>query len=136
LPGGRIDLGETAEAAALREASEEIGVNPASVRILGALTPLYVLVSRFLVTPFVGVTASRPDFRIAEREVAELIEAPLDQLRDRRILHWDSRTPEGFLIDFPYFSLGHHRVWGATAMMLGEFVSVLDEGFGPSEQPR
>ena len=134
LPGGRIDVGETAEAAALREAAEEIGVMPGDIRILGALTPLYVLVSRFVVTPFIGVAPRRPDFQLAEREVAELIEAPLHHLSDPRTLHWGHRTREGYLLDYPYFRLGDHEVWGATAMILGEFFSLLDDGFAPPGQ--
>lgn len=136
LPGGRIDDGETAEAAALRETAEEIGVDPTTVHLIGSLTPLYVLVSRFLVMPFVGVTASRPDFQPDPREVGELLEVPLDQLRNPGNLHWGHRTREGYLIDFPYFRLGDHQVWGATAMMLGEFVSLLDPGFGPADLVR
>lgn len=133
LPGGRIDVGETAEAAALREAAEEIGIDPARVQLLGSLTPLYVFVSRFLVTPFVGIADARPDFLPAPREVAEIIEVPVDQLRNRSNLQWGHRTREGYLIDFPYFRIADHQVWGATAMMLGEFMSLLDPGFGPSE---
>ena len=143
LPGGRIDDGETAVAAALREAEEEIGVDPSSVRILGSLTPLYVLVSRFVITPFVGVISARPTFRLAEREVSELLEIPLDQLRDRDNLHWGHRTREGYLIDFPYFNITtpdaphdqpSHQVWGATAMILGEFISLIDNDFGPRDR--
>src|SRR5688572_21360821 len=70
LPGGRLDPGEAAEAAALREAQEEIGVDPASIRIVGELSPLWVVVSNFVVRPFVGVTDSRPTFRTDPREVA------------------------------------------------------------------
>ncbi len=126
LPGGRIDAGETAEAAALREAQEEIGVDPASVRILGSLTPLYVMVSRFVVTAFIGVVNARPDFQPASREVAELLEVPLSQLHDPSVLQWGTRTREGYIVDFPYFQIGDHQVWGATAMMLGEFITILD----------
>ncbi len=136
LPGGRIDAGELAEAAAVREAEEEIGVDPAAVRILGSLTPLYVLVSRFLITPFVGVAVARPAFRPAEREVSALLEVSLDQLRDVDNLHWGHRTREGYMIDFPYFDVGDHHVWGATAMILGEFLSLFDEGFSPPDLPR
>lgn len=127
LPGGRIDVGETAEAAALREAHEEIGVDPASVRILGSLTPLYVMVSRFVITPFIGVVDARPDFQPAEREVAELLEVPLSQLRDPGLLKWGTRTREGYVVDFPYLKIGDHQVWGATAMILGELLTILDE---------
>ena len=135
LPGGRIDVGETAEAAALREASEEIGVDPSLVHILGSLTPLYVQVSRFLIMPFVGVATARPHFRLDEREVAELIEAPIPQLQDPTNLQWGHRTREGYLIDFPYFDLDGHKVWGATAMMLGELLLLLNDDFGPPAQP-
>lgn len=126
LPGGRIDAGETAEAAALREAHEEIGVDPSDVRILGALTPLYVFVSRFVVTPFVGVAETRPNFQPAAREVAELLEVPLSDLRDPARLQWGTRTREGYVVDFPYFEIGDHQVWGATAMILGELLSIID----------
>jgi 8-oxo-dGTP pyrophosphatase MutT (NUDIX family) len=124
LPGGRIDAGETAEEAALREAQEEIGVDPASVRILGTLSPIIVNVSRYVVTPIVGITDARPDFRLAEYEVAELIEAPLADLCSESHWKWGNRTREGYLIDYPYFDIAGHHVWGATAMMLGEFTEL------------
>ncbi len=126
LPGGGIDEGEMAEAASLREAEEEIGVDPASVRILGSLTPLYVIVSGFVVTPFVGVVDRRPEFRPEAREVAEILEVPLTQLTDPARRMRGNRTREGYLIDFPYILVEpHHQVWGATAMMLSEFVELL-----------
>ena len=136
LPGGRVDHGEEAEAAALREAEEEIGVDTSTVRILGSLTPLYVIVSGFVVTPFVGVVERRPDFRPEAREVAEILEVPLGELTDPSRRLWGNKTPEGYLIDFPYFAVGMrahhgpgeggapHQVWGATAMILAEFVEL------------
>ena len=60
LPGGRVDDGETIEAAALREANEEIGIDPAAVELLGRLTPLHIPVSGFLLHPVVGFTSMRP----------------------------------------------------------------------------
>ena len=62
LPGGAKDPGETLVEAALREASEEIGLDAASVRVLGELTPIHVLVSGFTLHPIVGVTDASPDF--------------------------------------------------------------------------
>lgn len=128
LPGGGIDEGEWPEAASLREAEEEIGVDPSTVRVLGALTPLYVIVSGNLVTPFVGVVDGRPAFRPDASEVEEVIEVPLSHFKDPSRLMWGNRTREGYLIDFPYYLVGDppvHQVWGATAMMLSEFVELL-----------
>src|SRR6187549_3255033 len=82
LPGGATDPGETLAQAALREAHEEIGVDPAAVRILGELTPVHVLVSGFTLHPIVGITDRRPDFMPAPGEVEEVLEVSLDHLRD------------------------------------------------------
>ena len=66
LPGGRVDEGETIETAALREAAEELGVDPAGVQLIGRLTPIHIPVSGFILHPVVGVTSARPDFHRAE----------------------------------------------------------------------
>jgi 8-oxo-dGTP pyrophosphatase MutT (NUDIX family) len=126
LPGGGLGPGEPADRAALRETHEEIGVAPDSVRIVGALSTLWVIVSGFVVTPFVALADSRPSFELAPREVAALVEAPLSQLRDRSRLGWQKVAVQGMQIDYPYFDLAGHRVWGATAMMLGEFACLFD----------
>ena len=129
LPGGRLDAGETVEAAALREAHEEIGVAPADVEVLGQLTPLPIQVSGHLLHPVVGVAAARPAFVLAEHEVETLIEVPLADLR-RMEVHWEvrwrARAPFGEM-NVPCFDVGGSvRVWGATAMVLAEFLAVLE----------
>jgi 8-oxo-dGTP pyrophosphatase MutT (NUDIX family) len=126
LPGGATDPGETLAAAALREASEEIGVDPGAVRVLGELTPVHVLVSGFTVHPVVGVTDTRPAFSAAPGEVEEIVEVSLDDLRDASRIRKGTRIREGVAVEFPYFDLAGHQVWGATAMVLGEFVCLLD----------
>jgi 8-oxo-dGTP pyrophosphatase MutT (NUDIX family) len=125
LPGGATDPGETLSAAALREASEEIGVDPSTVRILGELTPVHVLVSGFTLHPVVGVTDRRPDFVAAPDEVDEILEVSLELLRDASRIGRGTRIREGVAVEYPYFDLLGHQVWGATAMVLGEFICLI-----------
>ena len=127
LPGGAADTGETLVNAALREASEEIAVDPASVRVLGELTPVHVLVSGFTLHPIVGITDTRPDFIAAPAEVDEILEVLLDDLRDASRIRRGTRIREGVAVEYPYFDLAGHQVWGATAMILGEFVHMLQD---------
>ena len=125
LPGGATDPGETLAQAALREAHEEIGVDPATVRILGELTPVHVIVSGFTLHPIVGITHSRPSFAPAAREVDTIVEVSVDDLKDASRIRQGTRTREGVAIEYPYFDLMGHQVWGATAMILGEFICLL-----------
>ena len=129
LPGGRVDGGETLEQAALREAFEEVGVVPGTVEILGRLSPLHIPVSSHLLHPIVGIATERPAFRIAEAEVARLIEVPLRHLSAPETVRWEQRVrerPPAVLMDVPYYDVDGARVWGATAMVLAEFLAVLD----------
>jgi 8-oxo-dGTP pyrophosphatase MutT (NUDIX family) len=125
LPGGATDTGETLVQAALREAYEEIGIDPARVRILGELTPVHVLVSGFTLHPIVGITHHRPTFAPAAREVEAVLEVSVADLQDASRIRHGTRTREGVAIEYPYFDLLGHQVWGATAMILGEFICLL-----------
>jgi 8-oxo-dGTP pyrophosphatase MutT (NUDIX family) len=134
LPGGRLDDGESVEAAALREAHEEIGVAPADVDVLGALTPLVIPVSGYLLHPIVGAAVSRPAFVLHEHEVEALIEVPVAHLRRADVVEWEvrprARPPFGEM-DVPCFDVRGARVWGATAMVLAEFLAVLEAASEP-----
>lgn len=125
LPGGAADPGETLAETALREAHEEIGIDPARVQILGELTPVHVLVSGFTLHPVVGVTHERPVFRPSAGEVEEILEVSLDHLRDASRIRRGTKIREGVAVEYPYFDLLGHQVWGATAMVLGEFVCLI-----------
>src|SRR4030095_1070999 len=109
LPGGRVDDDESIEAAALREAAEEIGVDASTVRVLGRLTPLHIPVSGFLLHPIVGISEQRPEFRRAEREVARIIEAPLSLISDPAIVReerWErERDGAPTPVDVPFFAI-------------------------------
>lgn len=135
LPGGRLDPGETPEAGALREAQEEVGLAPDSVRVIGRLSTLWVLVSRFVVHPIVAVAGGRPVLTACPREVDAIIEVPLADLRAAGGVRWGRRVRDGLTVVCPYFAVPAAPVWGATAMMLGELCTVLDPAFGPPEPP-
>jgi 8-oxo-dGTP pyrophosphatase MutT (NUDIX family) len=130
LPGGRLDAGETIEEAALREAYEEVGVIPSQVEVLGRLTALPVYVSGHLLHPVVGFAPRRPDFTLASHEVDRLIEVPVSLLREPDRILWEERTrilpPQG-VMNVPYFDVVDARVWGATAMVLAEFIALVDD---------
>ena len=125
LPGGAVQGDESAEAAALREAREEVGVELERIRVVGGLTPLHVPVSGFVLNPYVGLSAGRPRLVPDGREVARLLEVSLELLADARTVRVEAETRDHERIEVPYFSVHGHRVWGATAMVLAEFLAVL-----------
>ena len=125
LPGGAVERAESVEQAALREASEEIGLDPTRVRILGALTPLHIPVSAFVLHPVAAVADTRPDFCAADREVARILEAPLEELADESRLRREKRWRDGQEYEIPYFDVCGERIWGATAMVLAELLYVI-----------
>ena len=130
FPGGRVDDGESIEQAAVREANEEIGVDPGAIEILGRLTPLHIPVSRFILHPVVGCASMRPAFQRAEWEVARIIEAPVPVLREPGTIKREFRTRvmngQIIQVDVPFFDIDGEKVWGATAMVLAEFCAMLE----------
>jgi hypothetical protein len=97
---------------------------------LGRLTALPVFVSGHLLHPVVGVVAERPQFNLASHEVERLIEVPIALLRAPDRVLWEERThilPPHGVMKVPYFDVFDARVWGATAMVLAEFVALVDD---------
>jgi len=127
LPGGRRESGETLEAAALRECSEELAVDPESVMVLGRLSFLDVYASGFRIQPIVGWTERRPPYRADPREVAAVVEVGLDELRSPETAREETRNHEGLTREVPFFLVKGHKVWGATAMILSELLEVVRE---------
>jgi 8-oxo-dGTP pyrophosphatase MutT (NUDIX family) len=129
LPGGAVDPTDTSlEDTALREASEEIGLDGAVVRIVGRLDPVWIPVSNFELVPIVAVGDHRPAFSPRAEEVEELVELPLE-----RVLIADGITEEeialpSVVIRTGVYRWGGHRVWGATARTLAMLGSALTSG--------
>jgi 8-oxo-dGTP pyrophosphatase MutT (NUDIX family) len=125
LPGGAAEGDESIEEAALRETREEVGVDPDRIRIVGALSRLHVPVSGYVLHPRVALVAERPAWRPDRREVARVVEAPLERLRDPSTVSVETRGWADRSFEVPFFHLDGEKVWGATAMVLSEFLCLL-----------
>ncbi len=126
LPGGAVGPGETGREAALREFYEELGAAGHAFRLLGALSPIYVRASNFRVEPHVAAAAERPPMTPNPAEVQELLEVPLAHLLDPATLGCHQREHEGRPYTAPHFRWQERRIWGATCMILGELVTVVE----------
>ena len=128
FPGGKLEADDVSlEACALRETHEEVGILQNSIKIIGQMTDLYIPVSNFQVFPFLAWTDSTPQYFPQISEVQDVIEVPLSILQNsKNIKMKDMRiNDELILTDVPYFDVYGRTVWGATAMILSEFLSLL-----------
>ena len=126
LPGGAREPQDRSFAeTALREAQEELGIAPQAVEILGALTPLYIPVSQFCVHAYVGHTPRAFALRPDPNEVAQVLEASLDHLLDPATRRIEVHERDGQRYEIPIYPVGDQRVWGATAMILAEFLEMV-----------
>lgn len=134
FPGGALDDGETPLEAALREADEEVGIRSEQVEILGEQSH-YRTITDFHVIPFVGLLDRAPyRFRPLEIEVAKVITPPFSHLLDPANTRYETRRREdGSTVRMREYWYGHHRIFGATAAILGR---LLDEAAADqSKQP-
>jgi 8-oxo-dGTP pyrophosphatase MutT (NUDIX family) len=125
LPGGVIEPGESYAHAALREAHEEIALDTRLVRIAGALTPVDIPVSGFRLHPIVGLTDARPELTPADGEVARILHVAIDDLLAPHTVAETTRERDGRRIVVPAFCVAGEEIWGATAMVLAEFLSLV-----------
>lgn len=133
LPGGAVDPTDASrEAAALREAWEEIGLEPDLVRIVGVLDDVWIPVSNFELRPYVGTVAKRPTLVPHDAEVASIIELPLAALFDPDVIGTEEFSARGLTIRAGAYRYGGVRVWGATAYTLGRLAHVLEGAAGAS----
>jgi 8-oxo-dGTP pyrophosphatase MutT (NUDIX family) len=127
FPGGQREGDETLQETALREAHEEVSLDPSSVVVLGPLTPLYIPPSNFCVHPFLGMVEHAPALTPTDREVGQVLRASLPVLLDPATRIVEPWTLHGQTVDVPYFDVNGHTVWGATAMMLAEALAVIED---------
>ena len=122
FPGGAWEPEDLSlEQTAIRETREEIGL-AGDIEILGALTPLHIPVSNFLVSPFVGWIDNTPEFLPDRSEVQYVIEVSLRELLDPAIRDSETLHHHGRPVEAPFYLVGKDKIWGATAMMLSEFL--------------
>lgn len=126
FPGGmREDHDPDMLATALREAEEEIGLSRSVPEVAGGLSPLHIPVTNFTVWPFVGFIDSVPEFVCQPGEVDEVVLLPISGMAGARTeMDWHSN---GTTYRVPTYRFGNIDVWGATAMITAEFLSVWEE---------
>jgi 8-oxo-dGTP pyrophosphatase MutT (NUDIX family) len=136
FPGGTIGPDEDELTAALREAEEEIGLPPAAVEVAGRLDRLVTATTGFVLTPFVGVLAGRPDLDLRPDEVEEAYDVALSHLLDESVFReerWDGPVPDRPIY---FFELEHDTVWGATARILHGLLELVTSRTGRREPGR
>lgn len=129
FPGGKWEPadGELSNTA-LRESEEEIGIDSNAVTLIGSLTEVYIPPSNFLVTPFIGFVEQKPEFKPDPYEVERIITCSFDRLLDKQYRKITKiKSSSGLELEAPYFDIEDEVVWGATAMMLGEFTRICED---------
>lgn len=130
FPGGRHEQADSSMTeTALREAEEEVGVDPTKVEIIGSLSELYIPVSNFHVFPKVAFATDQPQFVPQPSEVESILEVPFHLFqRPDALQRMDMPIYNGMILpNVPHFKIFNKIVWGATAMMLGELLTVADK---------
>jgi 8-oxo-dGTP pyrophosphatase MutT (NUDIX family) len=129
LPGGKMEPEDASlTQTALREAQEEIGIDPQTVNLLGELSDVYIPPSNFLVKVIIGYSTQKPDFLRDEKEVEEIVEINLKELLDDAIIDEQSViNSQELQFTAPCYLINNKVIWGATAMMLSELRWIMNE---------
>lgn len=128
FPGGKTEADDAdLEATALREAAEEVGLDPATagVRVIGPLEEFWIPVSDYRVSPFLAVATRRPDLRRQPSEVASIVRAPLEAFRPAAPIEIVEEAIRDFRLRYGAYPVQGFRVWGATARILGQLGALL-----------
>lgn len=126
LPGGMQEPGEKPWETALREATEELHINTDDVQVFHKpLSQIYIPVSGFRVTPYVGYSHQQLNVKASPDEVVEVIETPLEVIVDEKYREEEEWELRNFKAVVPFYCVNGYKVWGATAMILSEFGEML-----------
>jgi 8-oxo-dGTP pyrophosphatase MutT (NUDIX family) len=127
LPGGMYeDIDGDLQNTALRETFEETGLLPENVSVIGTMTSLHIPISNFLVFPYVGFCAERPVFSPDPVEVSYLIETSILELMNPENRKYKVMVVGDREIEIPYFDIQGNHIWGATAMIMSEFLEIVN----------
>jgi 8-oxo-dGTP pyrophosphatase MutT (NUDIX family) len=126
LPGGMIESDETPAQTALREFEEELGAATGQIELVGQLSPVYVFVTDFEITPVVGVCQEPLVLTPNPHEVAAVVELPLAELAGSGSRGTHGIERRGLTFTVPHFAVARQQVWGATSLILAEFLAVLE----------
>lgn len=128
--GGRDDVDPDLEATAIRETVEELGIDPAAIRIVGRLDELPTFVTGYNVTPYVAVVPEQHSYHPSDAEIDEVIELPVQELAE--VGRKDVVVRRGFPIETNIFETRGHFIWGFTGAVLRQF---LDEVWSLLDAP-
>lgn len=129
FPGGKKDSSDNdMVATALRETKEEIGIDKEQIKVLGKLSQLYIPPSNFLVYPVVGFADSIESFYPQKNEVEKIVEIPVSFFLDKANVNLKTEIKlfNGTVVHVPAYIFGQHIIWGATAIIMSEFVFILE----------
>lgn len=127
LPGGLIESDETTVQTALREFEEELGCPAVGIEIVGSLSPVFVFISNFEVTPLLAVSHRPLAFHPNPHEVAEVVPIHVRELLDPAFRSSHLIRRNELVFRAPHFLIAGHQVWGATSLILAEFADLADQ---------
>ena len=120
FPGGTKEKFESLQKTAIRETEEELGISASDIKLIGSLTPLHVLNSNFLISPYIGYLDIDPTLKVEEKEVENVFSVPIKKLILDKSQKVKNQKVNGKKAVVPYFYLNDQIVWGATSAILSE----------------
>jgi len=129
LPGGKAEPTDADfKQTAVREAHEEVGIDPEGIEIVGQLSRFYVRPSNFVIYPYVAFMPHRPDFRADTTEVQRIIEVDIfSEINYSKVGYRELKFKNNLKITAPGFVVGGEFMWGATAMIFSELLQILNQ---------